>query len=816
MTWHCLAHVRPLDKETGNRVDVRVTSADLREITGLNGLRWEPVITEAPVIRLSLFNGDFQAAIEPGDARLPLAIEELKKTYPNIDRYYWAGAPVTIYAGKVSDAWPWNVIFEGDVARYERKAQTLLLAAEVDQKKFELDVTNLTYAGTTGAEGGADFKNKVKPLVIGLARNVEPVLINVIDSVYQFSAYGPIEAVNNLYERGSDFGAPVADYADYAALVAATVEPGTWATCLAEGMVRLGAPAYGVITGDVLGHEVAGATPRLTGAIIKELAAIAGISAGDLETASLDAMDAAVPYNVNLVVTARTNFLDLARSLALPCNYQAGVSLTGKFFVAGVNPNAATSITLDAQGKALPQVTETSEKFVSPPYFKTTMGAARSWRVHTFDEIAFYAPLIDLGPYSPTTVYREGNIVTDAGGTKWLYTSATPSAGNAPVAGSAFWEIFGGGGIEAVRFPNTVSPGAQDGSLYYDALGRTNIKQNGALLFGASTLGFLADDLVWNGYLLVQDQDLASSIASLQELDDDGILTIDEKIRVLIPENSRLEAEYQGILTQANAIGLSITALTAARAAWIALRDGLIPGWNDTTKDTTINRVDWDTILDTYRVEIANAQAALVEPASVQIVPPNTQFVVVNSAGNPVSGEYPRTLSPVVTRGTVNIKTNDEVSYSIITSGITATVDNTNGSGTKGDITATAGASGSIELTVTVNGVPFGPYTIEFTDVSENAATFSANTYEFENRLDNGDIALFQGGTVSIAANSSTNISYGTAYSVAPNVVGGGNDSDTAREGNCGVVGNPGTTQFTINNSTAVTVTANWQAVGKK
>ena len=72
------------------------------------------------------------------------------------------------------------------------------------------------------------------------------------DNVYQVSAYGPINAVEALYERGSAFAASFGDYANYAALVAAPIPNGRWATCLAQGLIRLAAPAYGVITADVL------------------------------------------------------------------------------------------------------------------------------------------------------------------------------------------------------------------------------------------------------------------------------------------------------------------------------------------------------------------------------------------------------------------------------------------------------------------------------------------------------------------------------------------------------------------------------------
>lgn len=434
MALACLITIQPLDIDSGARVPVRVCSAQDRAITGLNGVVWEPAITALPSLTMNLWNGDFKSPVDPGNASFSINMETVKQSVPMADRYYWQGAPVEIRAEQIGAAWPWTVRFSGVVGSASRKKQSLSITANVDTSGFSKNVLTGSYAGTGGVEGGSDIKNRLKPLILGYARNVEPVLINADYSIYQFSAYGPIEGVTGLFERGSAFGSPVADYADYAALLAATIPAGQWGTCLAQGLIRLGAPAYGVITGDVKGYKVAGSTPRLTGAIIKALATIAGVSSGTLNTASLDALDAAVPFTVNIVLSDQVTFIDIANQMALACNAQAGISLTGSYFVTPVNLSSAAALTLDAQGRALPQVVSSDELEVSVPYWKTIMGANRSWRVHTADEIAFSASLIDRGLYSATETYREGNIVTLEDGSQWIYTNSVASAGNAPPA----------------------------------------------------------------------------------------------------------------------------------------------------------------------------------------------------------------------------------------------------------------------------------------------------------------------------------------------------------------------------------------------
>lgn len=430
----CVAKISPLDILSGGRVDVRVSAQNDRRVTGMGGVVWEPAMVTPPALGLTLWNGDFTDSIAVAGATVPINMTTLKETYSFADFCMWIGAPVEIYADAIGTSWPWRQRFKGKVTGFSRKANVLSLVAEVDSEPFKANVLTKAYAGTGGAEGPAGIKDKVKPLVIGWAKNVEPMLIDADNSIYQFSAYGPIEAVANLFERGSDFGAPVADYATYAALVSATVPRGRWATCLSAGMIKLGAPAYGVITGDIRGHCIGTMTPRLTGKVISALAGIAGISSDNLEQSTLDALDLAVPYPINIVLTDQTKFVDIAQALALCCNAQAGVSLTGSFFAVRVGLEGQAALEIDAQGHASPQVTSAEEALVSIPYWKTTIGANRAWRVHNADEIAFEAPIVPRGLYSHTETYREGNWISLADGSEWLYISTTAGSGNDPPA----------------------------------------------------------------------------------------------------------------------------------------------------------------------------------------------------------------------------------------------------------------------------------------------------------------------------------------------------------------------------------------------
>lgn len=435
-----LATIAPLDPATGSRVTLRASSADRREMLALNSVRWVPAIIRRPSISDDLFDGNFTGAINDGGATIDFAMFGLKRQDALAATYRYAGAVVTIYEGDIGDAWPWTTVFTGIVDTFTNDAERLSLRLKVNTTPFGVPALTATYAGTGGKEGGADLKFKVKPWCFGVASNVQPVLIDVTNSVYQVSAYGPINGVTACYERGASFGASYGNYTTYANLVAASIPPGRWATCLAEGMIRLGAPETGLITADVEGDKPS-TFLRKTGEIIDRICTNAGIASGSIDSTSLNGLDTALTTlltgdgYINLYLTEQTTVMEIAQRLARPCNAAAGVHpRTGKLYVCRTAAIGTSVLSLNAQGRKIPSepgVLACVEQDVSPPYWRIEMQGQRSWRVHSASEIAFTADLVEVGDYAGGTTYREGNIVTDQGG-RWLYINPTAAAGNAP------------------------------------------------------------------------------------------------------------------------------------------------------------------------------------------------------------------------------------------------------------------------------------------------------------------------------------------------------------------------------------------------
>lgn len=443
-----LVEVAPLDPVSGSRVTLRLSSIDHRNVNVLNGVRWWPAITRRPRLSADLFDGDFLGEIAVGSAALSINLQRVaKRIDSNVARFRWSGSSIKIWASSDPDAaWgSWDQVFDGEVKTVEIDGLIATVAAEVSTSAFDVDMLTLSYAGTGGAEGPASLKNRPKPFCAGSVVNVEPILIDVANSVYQMHGYGPINGTTEVFENGASFGSSLGDFASYAALVAATIPPGRWATCNASGLIRLGAPPR---EGAVITLDAGGDKPstflRKTGEIINRLCTLAGVPAGNIDSSSLAALDSAVPRNIRFYVDDQVKLIEFIQSLARPCNAAAGISWLGDLFVCR-SGFGSSALTLDAQGKAKPTVAASVELAVSSPYYRYEMLGERVERPHEYSEIAFSAELIEVGTYSASTTYREGNIVSDQGA-RWVYVNPSATSGNAPptlpTESNSYWDLL--------------------------------------------------------------------------------------------------------------------------------------------------------------------------------------------------------------------------------------------------------------------------------------------------------------------------------------------------------------------------------------
>lgn len=110
-----------------------------------------------------------------------------------------------------------------------------------------------TYTGIGGIEGTAEIAGRTKPALFGRGNNVTPQLLDPAILTYQLHS-GNIQLISAVYDGGVSIPFS-ADHPTYAALAAATVPAGQYATSLAAGCFRLAVSPVFAVTADARGHK---------------------------------------------------------------------------------------------------------------------------------------------------------------------------------------------------------------------------------------------------------------------------------------------------------------------------------------------------------------------------------------------------------------------------------------------------------------------------------------------------------------------------------------------------------------------------------
>jgi hypothetical protein len=448
-----------LDAGTGTRVKLRLTDANDARVTTLDDKAWIPAVGVPSIAAESYFDGNFQQAVARPSATFTASISAIRKHYPTAMALHWEAAPVCMWHGKAGQPFAqWHRIFTGRVTDFPTVDGNFNIKADAENSGLASNVLTRTYTGGGGNEGTIDLTGRPKPWLAGKCLNVEPIAIDQVYNVHQFHGYGPILAVDDLLERGSSFGPSLGNYPSYAALVAATVPEGRWATCLAEGMIRLGAPPAGVITGDVRGDNPATGFIETTGAVLMRIMANAGMTTADYSVESFTALDADLSSwpnqgRIGLFISGQETVENLAARMVAPCNAVAQVEApSGQLVVRRIGIGATSIVTVGG---------EPSPRVVHPalPSSITVEGtlyqdSAGNLSQYLGDVWQFGAPvmvhegsiLVSDGfvpvqsGWNPLTVYSAGDRVEYPAGSGyvWLYVGAD-AAGSEPGGTSAAW-----------------------------------------------------------------------------------------------------------------------------------------------------------------------------------------------------------------------------------------------------------------------------------------------------------------------------------------------------------------------------------------
>lgn len=272
----------------------------------------------------------------------------------------------------------------------------------VRDQTWRLDTAELhgqRYAGTGGVEGDSDLAGQMKPIGFGVVFNATPKLISAARLIHQVSCTSVL-AIDAVKDGGVALSS-IGDFATYAALDAATINPGEYATCLAEGLFRLGGKPEKICTVDFRGDNdaIAGgpAYPHTRAQIVRRIACGRGsvrlTDPGDIDTAAFEALEVWQPATLGYYWTEAITKAEAIAEVMAGCAGWWTVRLNGRLAVGQLEDPALAvpDFTL-----SYPSDDDTAESRVdapevpdyAPPRKTTVMGFARNYTPMTDDQIA--------------------------------------------------------------------------------------------------------------------------------------------------------------------------------------------------------------------------------------------------------------------------------------------------------------------------------------------------------------------------------------------------------------------------------------------
>lgn len=296
-----------------------------------------------------------------------------------------------------------ETVFRGTAEGWSWTENEAVLSLYDRQLVLDRPIQPRLYPGTGGAGGGSDLAGLPIPLLLGEARNLEPVLRDVSRRIYQLND-GRMFALDAVRDKGVAL-TPAGDIATLGleAVEDWTPVEGAYVTDLARGLFRLGAEPIGTITCDARGavgpRGYAATTGEIARLIASRLAAVLGITDPEgIDTAAFDALEAAQPAPVGIYVArdrpSAGNVLD--RLLAAIGGWW-GFTRTGLLTVGILGEPGSPDVSIAADEIATP-----GPRMVRAgrPVWRTRVEWGRNWRPQTADDLSEELSIADRAFYS--------------------------------------------------------------------------------------------------------------------------------------------------------------------------------------------------------------------------------------------------------------------------------------------------------------------------------------------------------------------------------------------------------------------------------
>lgn len=382
-----LFEVSPVDPATGLTTTLRMSSASA-DAGGVvvDGYQWLPLITDIQPSSYTFWQNGQHQPVTVGYGSISFY---LSQSFGNQawSKLSWEGAEGRIYMGQSGDPFSaYTQIFEGAIGPITGRdggiAGVALLGMEA---RIEKPILSAEYTGAGGINGTASNKGNLKPRAFGNCLNVEPVLIDPVYMVFQVSAYGPIQSIDMVYENAYSVAATSqGDFTDYTSLVAASLSEGQWATCVAQGLFRLGAQNSGVITADIKGEKQGSTYNSTLGNLLGQLIEIPGLVAAQYDATTFTPF---ATYDWCRYITSQETVGDTIRQGLFQVGGYLYTSASGVFKAGDYyGTKATTALTHDRS--TLPLVQDVKQLAATAPSWKVKMGGDKNWKVLSTNEIS--------------------------------------------------------------------------------------------------------------------------------------------------------------------------------------------------------------------------------------------------------------------------------------------------------------------------------------------------------------------------------------------------------------------------------------------
>ncbi len=275
--------------------------------------------------------------------------------YDDLLRCAFGGRPVQVKVGKAS--WSYNSFATAlfGIALAPRDGEMRInLGITTILSLLEAPIERRYWAGTGGAEGTAELAGRAIPILWGYGRSLPGILEDPVTNIWRFAE--SLGDMTNARDRGVSGFLGGIDYASHAALAAASVPSGHWATCIAEGRARFGSP----VTLPTIDAEGAADPGNLAGDIALHIARHRLGGARNLNDARLDPgafarLDLLRPWETGLyidgAVTGRQALDRLMRDVgAALVATRAGQLSCVPYALPGPAPAEITAADIDTDG----------------------------------------------------------------------------------------------------------------------------------------------------------------------------------------------------------------------------------------------------------------------------------------------------------------------------------------------------------------------------------------------------------------------------------------------------------------------------------